>query len=273
MIDTLRLVTEAALASPWLLAVILVLAVVDALLPVVPSEALIIAAGVASVAGEQNLLAVIAVAGTGAFLGEVAGYLIGRGIGPAVRTRFTPGGARASTFDRIARLLDRRGGTVLLTARFVPAGRTVATLAAGATGYPVSRFLAFTAAGSLLSATYQALIGFLGGAAFTHDTVTALLVSFGLAIAVTVVIEAVRRVRRPPAPAAERRGADGSGTDRRGPGRELVPAAGPQGPAPLRIRGIARRPGHRAAAGSRREVGAATRPPAGRRVLGHAVRS
>lgn len=198
MVETLRFVTEAALASPWLLAVILVLSVVDALLPVVPSEALIIAAGVASVTGEQNLLAVIAVAGAGAFVGEVAGYLIGRGIGPGLRTRFTLDGQRAAAFDRIARMLDRHGGPVLLTARFLPAGRTVATLAAGATGYPASRFLAFTAAGAPLSASYQALIGFVGGAAFAQDTVTALLVSFGLATAVTLLVEAARRLRRGP---------------------------------------------------------------------------
>lgn len=60
LIGSLRLVTEAALASPWLPAVILAMAVVDALVPVVPTEALIIAAGVAAATGGQHLLAVIA---------------------------------------------------------------------------------------------------------------------------------------------------------------------------------------------------------------------
>lgn len=196
MVDSVRLVTEAALASPWLLAVILVLAVVDALLPVVPSEALIIAAGVASAVGEQSLLAVVAAAGIGAFLGEVTGYLIGRGVGPGLRMRLTSGGAREAAFDRFTRLLARRGGTVLLTARFVLAGRTVAILAAGATGYPVPRFLAFTALGAPLSAAYQALLGRLGGAAFEHDVITALLFSLALATGVTLLAEAARRVRR-----------------------------------------------------------------------------
>ncbi len=194
MLDGLRVVTEVALASPWLLAVIAVLAVVDALLPVVPSEALIIAAGVASATGGQSLLAVIAAAGLGAFIGEVAGYLIGRGIGPGMRTRFSPGGARASAYEKVEGLLARRGGTVLLTARFIPAGRTAATLAAGATAYPPARFLLFAALGAPLSAAYQALLGRVGGAAFAHDTVTALLVSFGLAAAVTLLLEGGRRL-------------------------------------------------------------------------------
>ena len=203
--ELVRLVTEAALASPWLLAVIVAMAVVDALLPVVPSEALIIAAGVAAVTGEQNLVAVIAAAALGSFVGECAGYLIGRGIGPAVRTRFAADGRRAEHYDRAARLLDRRGGTVLLTARFVPAGRTVATLASGATAYPWPRFLGFTAAGSVLSASWSAVLGFVGGAAFAHDTVTALVVGFLFASAVGLVLEGVRRWRtasRTPGPVA-----------------------------------------------------------------------
>src|SRR5687767_8264483 len=63
MLELLRLVTEVAIASPWLLAVIVGLAAVDALLPVVPSEALILAAGVAAAAGQQDLLLVIGAAG------------------------------------------------------------------------------------------------------------------------------------------------------------------------------------------------------------------
>lgn len=194
MSDALRLVTEVALASPWLLVVITALAVVDALLPVVPSEALIIAAGIASAAGEQNLLLVIAAAGFGAFLGEVTGYAIGRGIGPGLRTRLRPDSARARAFDSVATLLAARGGTVLLTARFIPAGRTIATLTAGATGYRGVPFLAYTTAGALLSAAYVAVLGFLGGTAFAQDTLMALLFSFGLAITVGIVVEAGRRV-------------------------------------------------------------------------------
>ncbi len=208
MLDILLLVTETVIASPWLLAVIVGLAVLDALLPVVPSEAVIVASGVAAAAGQQDLLLVIGAAGLGAFIGEVAGYLLGRGAGPAVRARFLAGGARAAAFERVRRLLHRRGGTVLLTARFLPGGRTAATLAAGATGYPAGRFLGFTVVGAWLSAAWVALLGYVGGTAFAGQLLVALGVSFGLATAVGLVAEAVRRLRRPspsPSPAAPAR--------------------------------------------------------------------
>jgi membrane protein DedA with SNARE-associated domain len=190
----LRLVTEVAITSPWLLAVIVGLAAVDALLPVVPSEALILAAGVAAAAGQQDLLLVIGAAGLGAFLGEVAGYGIGRAAGPSVRGRLRAGSPRQAAYDRVAGLLARRGGTVLLTARFVPAGRTAATLAAGATGYPGRRFLGFTLVGAWLSAAWVAVLGYLGGTAFAGNTLLALAVSFTLATVIGLGVEGVRRL-------------------------------------------------------------------------------
>lgn len=193
MIETIRILLDTALASPWLLWLIVGLAVVDALLPVVPSEALIIAAGVGAAAGSQQLLAVIGAAALGAFLGESSSYLAGRRIGPGLRTRLAPGGARSIMFERVDRALALRGGLILLVARYLPGGRTVATLAAGATGFPAPRFAAWSALGATLSASTVALTGFLGGAAFADDTVVALLFSLGLATAITVVMEVVRR--------------------------------------------------------------------------------
>lgn len=194
--EFLQQVADFALASPWLVGVMLALAVVDALVPVVPSEALIIAAGVAAAAGDQNLVVVIAAAGLGSFVGETVGYLIGRRIGPSVSKRFADGGARAAAYEKITRLLTTRGGTILLAARFIPAGRTVATVTAGAMRFPVGRFLGYTAIGAPLGAAYTAALGYLGGAAFSNNTVVALLFSLGLATVVTIVVELGRRAVR-----------------------------------------------------------------------------
>ncbi|MFC4943975.1 DedA family protein [Pseudonocardia sp. GCM10023141] len=193
MVDGLRQFLEGAMASPWLLLVIVGLAVLDALLPAVPSEALIITAGVAAAAGSQNLVLVVAAAGLGSFVGESIAYGIGRWFGPAVRRRMPAGTARATMFDNVARLLATRGGLILLTARFIPAGRTVAAVAAGATDFPASRFLAFSGPGAVLSAAYVAMLGFVGGAAFADDPLVALLFSLAVGTTVTMVIGLTRR--------------------------------------------------------------------------------
>jgi len=190
--EYLEYVTHIALSSPWLLGVIVAMAVVDALLPVVPSEALIIGAGVAAAAGQQDLLVVIGAAALGSFIGEVAGYVIGRALGPAVRGRL--GGGRAAAYDRVSALLTRRGGTVVLTARFLPGGRTVATLVAGAMNYPTGRFLAFTALGTPLSAGWTAVLGYLGGATFAENPLYGLAFGLSLGTAVGLLLGAVQKI-------------------------------------------------------------------------------
>lgn len=195
VIDGLRVATELVLASPWLLLVIFGLAVLDALLPVVPSEALIVAAGVGATTGEQNLVLVIGAAAAGSFVGESIGYGIGRVVGPPLRTRLKPGSQIEAAYDQMRALIHSRGGAVLLGGRFLPAGRTAAVLAAGAAGYPLSRFFGFTAVGVFLSAGWQSLIGYFGGAAFAGDPLLALAAGLTLATLIGFVVEAIRRAR------------------------------------------------------------------------------
>jgi membrane-associated protein len=195
VIEGLRLLLDGALASQWLLFVIVGFAVVDALLPMVPSEALIIAAGVGAAAGDQDLVAVIAAASLGSFVGELAAFLLGRGFGVAVRGRLVPGTPRAELFARTERTLTTRGGLILLTARYIPAGRTVAALAAGASRFPGRRYVGYSALGATMSAAYVAMLGFLGGAAFAGDPLVALAVGLGIGTAIGSVTGLVRRLR------------------------------------------------------------------------------
>ncbi|MFC4943976.1 DedA family protein [Pseudonocardia sp. GCM10023141] len=195
MLDAIRLLLENAMASPWLLLVIVGIATIDALLPVVPAEALIIAAGVASAAGTQNLATVIGAAALGAFIGEVGAYLIGRSFGPALQRRLVPGTARATTFTHVEQTLATSGGLILLTARYIPAGRTIAALAAGATGFSPVRYVAYSALGATMSATYVAMLGYLGGATFANDPLVALLFSLGVGTAITLAVGFTRRHR------------------------------------------------------------------------------
>jgi membrane protein DedA with SNARE-associated domain len=94
-----------------------------------------------------------------------------------------------------------RGGLILVVARYVPGGRTAVTLTMGATRFPRRRFLAFDALAAVSWGVYSALVGYLGGLAFERDPVRGLLVGLGLALTLTVVVEAVRwargRVSRP----------------------------------------------------------------------------
>jgi len=176
----------------WFLAIILVIAYLDSVIPVVPSETTVILGGVAAGLNEQSLPAVIACAAVGAFLGDNTAYQIGAKMSGLIRRNAAKRPSRQARLDWATSQIRSRGGLLLITARFIPGGRTALTLASGITHQPRRWFVGWIAVAATLWASYAALLGYFGGKAFADDHTTAFLVAFGTAIGITVVIEVVR---------------------------------------------------------------------------------
>lgn len=194
---------EGMLVSPFAGAVILLVVALDAFLPVVPSETLVVAAGAlaASGAGPAPVVTVL-VAAVGAVTGDLVAYRIGSRLGRRVQAGEAgeAGGARAGRRARVLRTaqrqLDERGPGMVVAARFVPGGRTAVTTACGALGMPLRRFVPLAAVAGLLWATWGVLLGLLGGAALQGNPAGGVVLGCGLAMSVTLVAEVVRFVRR-----------------------------------------------------------------------------
>ncbi|MDP9796626.1 membrane protein DedA with SNARE-associated domain [Catenuloplanes nepalensis] len=197
---------EAAVTSPWVYLAIFGLALLDAFFPAVPSETMVITAGVFAVSGEPNLALIIAAAAAGAFCGDHISYQIGRSTGLARRLPAT--GRRRAAFDWASAALQRRGGLLLVIARYIPGGRTAATLTMGACGYPRARFTLYDTIAVVSWALYSGLIGFLGGAAFEENKLLGVAFALGMAITLTVTIELTRWLI-----SRRRAGAAGSGPE------------------------------------------------------------
>jgi membrane-associated protein len=134
-------------ASGWAYLIIFALAYFDALVPVVPSETSVITAGVVASTGDLNLMLIVAVAASGAFLGDNTAYFIGRRYGTRINDRFFSSQKARKRVEWAHKQVSERGGELILVARFIPGGRTVVTLSCGTLGYPWRRFLIFDAAG------------------------------------------------------------------------------------------------------------------------------
>ncbi|WP_200208742.1 DedA family protein [Micromonospora coerulea] len=182
--------------SPWVYLVIFAVTAVDAIFPAVPGETVVITAGAFAVGGEPNLVAVIAMAALGALAGDHASYGIGRGGGANRLARLPVESRRRSSSEWARRALDRRGGLILTTARYVPGGRTAVTLTMGAVRYPARCFLLYDALACGSWGIYCGLLGYFGGLAFERDPVKGLLVGLALSIAVTGTLEVARWLRR-----------------------------------------------------------------------------
>jgi membrane protein DedA with SNARE-associated domain len=179
-------------ASGWAYGIVFLLAFLDAVFPVVPSETAVITAGVVASGGDLFLPLVIVLAAAGAFLGDNTAYWIGRKFGGWVVERFFSGEKARRRLEWAERQIRERGGQLIVIGRFVPGGRTAVTLSAGLLHYSWPRFLVLDAVAASIWALYASFLGYFGGKAFEHEAWKGLLLALGIGFAMAGAIEAGR---------------------------------------------------------------------------------
>ncbi len=179
-------------SSPWFYVIIFVIAVLDSVLPIVPSETLVIIGGVSAGLGNLWIPLVILVAAAGAFIGDNLSYFIGREASDWVMRRQTRTEKGARRMASIVEQVHERGGLLLITARFIPGGRTALTLSCGITKQPRRWFISWAAVAAVIWGNYAALLGFIGGKSFEDNHTLAFIIAFVSAFSITLVIELVR---------------------------------------------------------------------------------
>lgn len=191
--DAVNTALIAAAEQPWLLGATYLLIVLDGILPVVPSEALVMA--LAALDGPPSLPLLIAVAALGAITGDNLSFAIGRSLGPGRFDRLRAGRV-ARALDAGRRQLERRPATVILTGRFVPVGRVAVYLAAGASGYPHRRFLPISIMGGTVWAFYMLSLGLLAAAWVDGNPLFSAAVGVGLSLVLGALADLILRWRR-----------------------------------------------------------------------------
>ncbi|MDQ4082486.1 MAG: DedA family protein [Actinomycetota bacterium] len=181
--------------SPWTYGALFLVAALDVLIPLLPSEASVITAGVLAASGDLFLPFVIVTAALGAILGDNASYGLGRFAGPWIAKRFFSG-ERQKRLDWAKRSLDERGGYLIVIGRFIPGGRTAITFTAGLLGMRWRRFLSFDIAAGFIWAGYAAALGYFGGKTFEEEPWKGLILAFAIAFGFAAAVETVRWLRR-----------------------------------------------------------------------------
>jgi membrane-associated protein len=175
--------------TPWVYMALFCFSALDAFLPAVPSESLVISAGVFSAQGSPSYLFIVIMAGLGAFIGDHVSYAIGRRVGTGAYSRSKPDSRKRRALDWAQATLERRGGATLIVARYVPGGRTAVTLVMGTVRYPLRRFTFFDAIACTSWAVCSATIGYIGGASFEDSPAKGMLVGFAVAMVLAAVVE------------------------------------------------------------------------------------
>ena len=180
----------------WSYPLVFAVSYLDAIIPLVPSETIVITAGVLSSSGDMSLPLVIAFAAAGAFLGDNTAYLIGRHYGDPIKRRFFSSDKAKKRLGWADRQLEERGGEIIVIARFIPGGRTAVTLSAGGLKMPWPRFATFDAVAAVIWASYAALLGYIGGKRFEDAPWKGLIVALSLAFTLAGGVELVRWLMR-----------------------------------------------------------------------------
>jgi membrane-associated protein len=179
--------------SHWFYGIIAAIALLDSIIPIVPSETAVILGGIAAAQHHLNIWVVIGTGAFGALVGDNIAYGIGKRFSERIQGWYNKKPKRARKLAWATNQLRTRGGSLLLTARFIPGGRTIITITSGITRQKRWKFVFFVVIACSLWAGYAAGLGYVFGDRFEKGSKTALLVALGAALLLTTVIEVVRR--------------------------------------------------------------------------------
>jgi membrane-associated protein len=137
------------------------------LFPILPGDSLLFAAGLFIANGKLGVNIVLAcvILSIAAFAGNVAGYEIGRAVGPPIYQR-DGRFLKKKYFDQTTVFFEQYGAKALVLGRFVPIVRTFITVVAGVGQMDRRRFFTWSAVGAILWATGITLLGYFLGQAF-----------------------------------------------------------------------------------------------------------
>jgi membrane-associated protein len=170
-------------------------AAADVLVPLIPSETIVITASVLAAQGDLLIWVIVPVVALGAFVGDNLCYLLGRSVGDPIADRLFDGEKGQARIQWAEEALQRRGAILIGIGRFIPGGRTATTFAAGTLEMPYRQFVVADAIAASLWALYVSMLGYLGGETFNESLWLPLASSFAAAMAVGLSFEIWRRLQ------------------------------------------------------------------------------
>ncbi|WP_181010072.1 DedA family protein [Ornithinimicrobium sufpigmenti] len=183
MVEALNAFIETHADSAWLLPIVFAICILDGLLPPAPAEPVLVALGaIAAAEGRPGLVTLMAVAAAGGFVGDNLTYTLGR-YTRLGRLRESRRPKVRAFFTWIAGLLQRRGGMIIIACRYVPGGRQLVNLTAGAMEFPRRRFILFDSIAVTAWAAYNVGIGAVAGAWLEENPLLAAVVAVVVALA------------------------------------------------------------------------------------------
>ncbi|MGW5442361.1 DedA family protein [Streptomyces asiaticus] len=180
---------------------------------------------------KQDLWLVCVAVAVAAILGDQAGYLFGRKVGPSLFRRPDSKLFKQENVEKAHEFFEKHGPKSLILARFVPIVRTFTPIIAGVSRMNYRSFIIFNVIGGVLWGTGVTLLGSaLGKVDFVHQHIELMLIAIVLLSIIPIVIEFLRARGKAKKEAAAQPAPQGpaAGSPSQGPAAGS-PSQGPQG--------------------------------------------
>ncbi|MFB7499732.1 DedA family protein [Streptomyces sp. NPDC056161] len=160
-----------------------------------PGDSLLFTAGLLITSGQLDfpLWGAIALICVAAILGDQAGYMFGKKVGPSLFNRPDSRLFKQENVAKAHEFFEKYGPKSLILARFVPVVRTFTPIIAGVSGMKYRSFLTFNVIGGVLWGAGVTLLGsWLGKIEFVNKNIEAILILIVLVSVVPLIIEFLR---------------------------------------------------------------------------------
>ncbi|MFJ8360227.1 DedA family protein [Streptomyces sp. NPDC093984] len=160
-----------------------------------PGDSLLFTCGLLITAGTMKfpLWGAIVLICLAAILGDQAGYMFGKKVGPSLFRRPDSRLFKQENVTKAHEFFEKHGPKSLVLARFVPVVRTFTPIIAGVSGMKYRSFLVFNVIGGVLWGAGVTLLGsWLGNVPFVHKNIELILILIVFVSVIPIIIEFLR---------------------------------------------------------------------------------
>lgn len=169
-------------------------------MPILPGDSLLFAAGVFAGKGDLNTWLLLLLLGGAAILGDTVNYWIGKYAGDWILYRSKRRWIQKKYLDRTHEFFERYGGKTIIMARFVPIVRTFAPFIAGVGAMTYPKFVVYNVVGGILWVGICVGAGyFFGGLPVVKNNFSLVVMGIIFVSILPGIIEFIRMKRRPAA--------------------------------------------------------------------------
>lgn len=132
-------------------------------LPFLPGDSMLFAAGAIAGVGDMNVFALIGLLITAAILGDFVNFEIGKHFGRRLFANPNSKLFKQIYLQKTEAYYAQYGGRTVVIARFIPIIRTFAPFVAGMSKMPYQKFIQYNLVGAVLWVTFFTLLGYFFG--------------------------------------------------------------------------------------------------------------